>query len=158
MTLRMGPSSRAAHDALRNQGLPLPKRPDVEMPTLPDDLTSEDDKSLMGLYSLLTAWSDYVGVQLACASSDEKKAASSLDVLQAKTLSAATASGAKVTQARASMKSDQEITAARNALYEMEAYRRLVESLYNALERDTQLISRELTRRTAHQPRERFLT
>lgn len=156
--LRMGPTSRTAHDALKNQGFTLPARPAYDMPTLPEDLTSLGDPELMGLYSRLTAWSDYLSVQLACAASDEKSSETRLDVMHAKAMITATSGGSNVTSARASVKADQSILDAKQKVHELEAYRRLTEALYNSLERDTQLISRELTRRTAHHPRERFLT
>ena len=154
--LRMGTTSRAAYDAARAQGLPTPRRPVTEMPTLPHDPTDLGDRELMMLYTEYTAWSDYLAVQVACASTDEKAAQSRLEVLEAKSMLSQTAGGGKVTTARSAMKSDQAIVDTKQEVMELEAYRRLVESLYSALERDAMLLSRELTRRTSTTRREGY--
>lgn len=154
--LRMGPTSRDAYNAAKVQSLPIPGRPSTEMPKLPHDPTSLGDRELMMLYSEFTAWSDYLSVQVACAATDEKAAVSKLEVKEAKFLFTRTSSGDKVTDARAALKFDDEIVAEKATVAELEAYRKMVEALYNSLERDAQLLSRELTRRSSSTRREGY--
>lgn len=154
--LRMGPSSRGAYNAARAQSLPIPSRPVTEMPKLPHDPTSLGDKELMMLYSEFTAWSDYLSVQVACAATDEKTAQSALDVLEAKALFDKTSSGNKITEARSAVKFEDEVIQQKAIVAELEAYRKLTEALYNSLERDAQLLSRELTRRSSSTRREGY--
>jgi hypothetical protein len=152
----MGAASRHAYDAARIQSLPIPRKPGDDTPSLPHDPTSLGDQDLMMLYSEFTAWSDYLSVQVACASVDEKAAVSRLEVLESKFMFTQMRSQTKVTEARAEMKFDDQIVEAKKEVSELEAYRRMVEALYNSLERDAQLLSRELTRRSSSTRREGY--
>ena len=153
MTLRLGPASQRAVDTLAAQGMPGYLKPHIEMPYLPSDLTAVGDEDLMGLYSLLTAWCDYVGAQVSAAQVDERAAEKRLAHSENLLLSASGDRGDRVTFAKAQIAVDPEIVALRQDIEEQHAYRKMVESLAANLERDSSLVSRELTRRTATRSR-----
>lgn len=153
MSLRLGVASRGAVDALSAQGLPLYPQPEVEMPYLPADLTSVDDEGLMQLYSLLTAWSDFVSAQVAAAQVDERSAERRLTHTENVLMASSGDRGDRVTFARAQIAIDPTIVAMKEKVEEQHAYRKMVETLAQNLERDSSLVSRELTRRTAARSR-----
>ena len=77
------------------------------------------------------------------------RAGEQLEFLEAKALIQAKSVASKVTDARLLVKDDPAIQDIHEKAASAEAYRKLVESLYNNCERDSALLSRELTRRTA---------
>lgn len=127
------------------QGMMMPPKPDYLAPQPPRDVTSLDDASLMGLWTELTAWTNYASVQVAVAYAEEKSLVKKIERMEQKAL----LSYDKVTKARAEVKSSPEHEALINEWLEAEAYRKLVEALFNNYDRDAQLLSRELTRRTS---------
>lgn len=161
-SLRMGPESRSAMLAAKAQGLVVPDKPADEMPEgLPSDLTALDDVELMRLYTELTAWAGYLGVQQSFAQTDERRVKRRLDFLETKALIQAKVQASKITDARLSVKGDPEIQQIHELAANAEAYRKLVEALFVNCERDAALVSRELTRRTSSPDRgrrERFDT
>lgn len=147
---RMGPEARAAVEAARAQGLSLPEKPAEEMrDSLPRDLTELDDVALMQMYTETIGWSDYLAVQQSFAQTDERRIKRKLEFLEAKALIQAKTVASKVTDARLLVKDDPAIQDIHDKAASAEAYRKLVESLFNNCERDSALLSRELTRRTA---------
>lgn len=140
---------------MRDQGLEIAERPESEMPSMPHDLTELDDRSLMVLYSEVTAWAEFAESQAACAVIDEKHAARVAEATYRDAVEARRAEGLNVTDARNQAKGDAGVLAAENASFEAEAYRRLVDSVAKRCERDAALVSRELTRRTAGAERTR---
>lgn len=153
MTLRLGPISQKAVQTLTQQGLSLSPQPEIEMPVLPADLTAIDDEDLMVLYSLLTAWSDYISTQVSCAQVDERAAERRLSHAENLLMISSGANGDRVTYARAQVAADPSIIALKDSVEESHAYRKLVESLAVNVERDAALVSRELTRRTSSRSR-----
>jgi uncharacterized protein (UPF0335 family) len=127
------------------QGMMLPVKPQTMAPTLPRDVTELDDASLMGVWTELTAWTDYAAVQVSVAYAEEKSLIKRIERMEAK----AQLVYDKVTKARAEVKASPEMEALVNEWLEAEAYRKLVEALFNNYDRDAQLLSRELTRRTS---------
>lgn len=155
LTLRMSEASEQAHAKLLKQQLRLPEQPDYEIPGLPEDITELDDQMLMALFTLLTSWADYVTGQLACAQIDERSIQKSLDISEATALLGGWKGGsdARVAIAKAAVATDPEVLRLRDGLDEAHAYRKLIEVLSNNLERDAALVSREITRRSAAEPR-----
>lgn len=150
MTLRYGNVSGSALDALRAQGLGAPVRPEYEIPRLPHELTEVIDEDLMVLYSELTAYADFVAVQVSCAQIDERALEKSLSALEnRKMLRSEGKSENRVTFARAQVAVDPEVVDLKQRLEEAYAYRKLIEAMAANIERDTALVSRELTRRTS---------
>lgn len=147
-------SSDRAHAALKDlsaSGLNMPTGPDDDIPRLPTDITELDDPGLMNLFSALVAWADYVGAQVALAQIDERNSQRALDYAEASATSRhwTGGSGERVAVMKKKVAEDDEVVTAYDALDTHHAYRKLIEVLAANLDRDTQLISRELTRRTA---------
>ena len=153
--LRMRAESDAANAALERQGLHLPERPLMDAPGLPEDITGLDDASLMYLFTQLNVWASYCAGQLACAQIDERATQRTLDYAEATALLTGWKGGsdARVAVAKATVATDDEVRALRMTLDEDHAYRKLIEVLSANLERDVALVSREITRRSAAEPR-----
>lgn len=149
--LVLWPASNAAAEALADQGLFLPEKPRNEMPEIPTDITDLDDSGLMLLFTALTAWCAFAASQLACAQVDERSAQNALTRMEQSALSSGwegkTAERVSVAKAKAAGSPAVE---AASGVYEYRYnYRKLVEVIFNNLERDIALVSRELTRRTS---------
>lgn len=150
MSLRTGKASTRALESLKTQGLSPADKPGFDLPSLPRDLTQISDEDLMVLYSEFTAYADFIGVQVSCAQVDERSLEKELTSMEnVKMLSSEGKSENRVTFARAQVAVDPEIVSIKQQVDEAHAYRKLIESLASNLERDSNLVSRELTRRTA---------
>lgn len=148
---RLGPVSEKALDQIIEQGLDLPDKPVSSLPSLPDSLTDMTDVELMESYAEFVAWSDYTTSQVAAAAIDERAAQAFLDAKEAEVMLREWTgkSGDRVTLQKAKAAADPEIVSARAAVDERYAYRKLIESISTAMERNAQMLSRELTRRTS---------
>lgn len=150
MSLRFGNVAGTALKAMEDQGLTHHPKPQFEIPRLPFDLTELDDEGLMLLYSSLTAYADFVSVQVSCAQIDERALEKELSMTESKKmLSSEGKSENRVTFARAQVAIDPVIVDLKGRLEATHAYRKLIESFASNIERDSNLVSRELTRRTA---------
>ncbi|WP_188187581.1 hypothetical protein [Nonomuraea sp. SYSU D8015] len=107
----------------------------------------------MELFALLNAWVAYAGGQLSLAAIDEKDAEAELDVRRARVLISGKAAKS-VSAAKAAADEDPDVVEARQVVTNAYAVRKLTETVYEALERDVFLVSRELTRRTGRADRE----
>lgn len=149
MTLRYGPLTATALNALAAQGLQTSPKPDYSIPFLPQDLTELGDEDLMVLYSKFTAYADFISVQVSCAQVDERGLEKRLSSVENnKMLRSEGKSENRVTFARAQVAIDPEVVAIKEELEQAYAYRKLIEAMAQNIERDYGLISRELTRRT----------
>lgn len=150
MTLRHGPVSQSALSALAAQGLTVSGKPTYDIPRLPHDLTEIGDEDLMVLYSEFTAYADFIAMQVSCAQIDERALEKKLSAMESsKMLASDGKSENRVTFARAQVAVDPEVVAVKNSLEEVHAYRKLIEAMASNIERDSALVSRELTRRTS---------
>lgn len=149
---RQGASSDAVYHA-ESLGIYLPERPDTEIPSLPDDLTDLDDRDLMALFAEFTAWTDYVNAKRSIAEIDEAEASSDLDYAEVSAIVAAwdveqgAASDRRVTIAKARKAMDEEVRKAQMAKRKAHARRKILVTMADAMDRNTFLISRELSRR-----------
>jgi hypothetical protein len=145
-------NSEKAIIALNKKGFYIPNKPDYEIPELPRDITELVDEDLMELFVTITAWNDYVAPQLAVAAIDEREADRYVSTLEATALISnwKGGSGDRVTIAKAQIALDPKVIDAKQTLDEKHAYRKLVETLLQNIERDAALVSRELTRRTSN--------
>lgn len=135
---------RAGVGRLIQKGIILPAQPN-SMPMLPNDVTELGEKDLMILWTEFTAWTDYMAVQVAVAYSDEKHYVKKIERMEQRAL----LKDGKVTVARAEVKSSDEMEKLVEEWLEAEAYRKLLEALFNNYDRDAALLSRELTRRSS---------
>lgn len=150
MSLIFGPVTATAMDALNLQGLVTAPKPQYACPSLPRDLTAVGDENLMVLYSELTAYADFISIQVSCAQVDERVIEKNLSSLELrKMLGSEGKSENRVTFARAQVSIDPDVVALKNTLEEIHAYRKLIEAMRDNIERDSSLVSRELTRRTS---------
>ena len=144
--------SQETIEVLRNQGLVFRTTVDADIPEMPRDISSTGDEDLMALYSQLTAYTNFLSTQLACAFVDEREAEKKLEMAGFVAISEATATKpakSTVTALKAGVASDPEIVKLRNLQSMRYNYRKLIEVMANNAERDITLVSRELTRRTA---------
>ena len=129
-------------------------RPEGDQVTLPEDITDISSENLGGLFTKLTAWTDYIASQLALAQLEERTALRKKDILETKLLVQRTGNqvkGERITALKAEVSVNPDVLALDNAYEEKYAYRKLVEMLLGNHERDLQLVSREITRRSNDQ-------
>jgi len=132
-------------------------KPSDEQVVLPSDITNVSSEELGGLFTRLTAWTDYITSQLVMAQLDERSAQKSLDynenIMLVKRMGAQI-KGERVTTVKAQIAVDDKIVDLANVYEEKYAYRKLVEMLKENHERDLQLVSREITRRSSNYRRD----
>jgi hypothetical protein len=155
MTLRFGVTAGTALQTLVQQGITIPDKPSYDIPHMPVDLTEVGDEDLMTLYSQYTAYADFITVQVSCAQIDERVMEKNLSALENSKMSQVESTGTKapVAFARAQVAADPQILSLKQALEDNHAYRKLIEALMANVERGSNLISRELTRRTSNTSR-----
>lgn len=155
--IQAGPAARKAISKLRDQGIDMlhgwAPQPRHDPPQIPRDLPALPDAELMDLFRQASQWQKHIRLQLAAAEIDESSAAAAASTAQAIALGR---SGAKtVTQMKADARDDAAYAAAEALHAEAYAYRKLVLALFENLDRDCFLLSRELSRRTAEAPSDR---
>jgi phosphoserine aminotransferase len=104
----------------------------------------------MDLFSLLTRWADHIGGQLALQEIDERNADTYYELVWTTKLAALapkSRSEGSVTMAKAEATHDQDVMAAQLTKDMAYARRKILQVMAGNLERDTQLVSRELSRR-----------
>lgn len=146
--LRLGDESRSVMRRMVKQGFRVVPRPiGDDLPELPPDVTSLHEERLMELWGEFTSWTDYLAVQAAAAEIDDRAAERALD---AHTAGVLLGDGGKeaVAKAKARAAADPRTTELQEELDDAHAYAKLCRVLVNNLERDSQFLSRELTRRT----------
>lgn len=138
--------------SLRIQGFDLKTSLDGEYPDLPEDITDVDDEGLMYLFSRLTERASIVSTQLACAIVDENNSERGYDYESNMALLRAyqgKATKDTLTILKAQVATDPLVLRLAREHQEKYNYRKLIEVMVNNVDRDTQLVSRELTRRTS---------
>ncbi len=120
------------------------------MPRLPARVAEMADDMLMELFTELTRWADHIGGVVTMHEIDERYAESYYELVWAQVLahvSPRTRGEGSVTVAKAEATQDPKVREAvdrRDLIY---AKRKWLQQMRDNLERDTSLISRELTRR-----------
>lgn len=156
--LRTGPASRTAATQLDQQGIRVltgtwSRQPQDEPPDLPRDLPGLPDDELMDLFSQVNQWRKYLRLQLAMAEADESSAAA--QERNAEAIALAKSGARTVAEMKAIARDDASYAAAAALHAETYSYRKLVSALFENVDSDAFLLSRELTRRTAEAPRDR---
>ena len=149
----MGLASLEAKRKLDRQRIFMPIRPDADFPGLPDDPTEPDDSELMSLFVQLTKWAEYLSAQLAAAEVDERYADAALEKVKA-IKSLENKAEKTVTAAKAHAWTDPDFLDAHEVFQKAYAYRKLVNVAFLNAERNSTLLSRELTRRVNRTERE----
>lgn len=141
-------------------GLEMPERPETDIPSVdPTTLTDLPDGGLTELLAVLTAWAGYAGAQLAAAEVDEEELQRGAEYAEAESMVRDWGGTSKdrVAVAKAQRQSDPKVQEARAKELQAYAQRKMLQALTAHLERETFLVSRELTRRVGGMgaPRER---
>lgn len=126
-------------------GLVPPSRPQGDPPTIEGSVADLSDEEIMDIWSQLTAWADHISVHVAEAHSREKSMQKRIEALEQTYI----LSSGKVTVARAEAKTSPEMSRLVGEWLRADAYKSLMSAMANNIERDIQLLSRELTRRTS---------
>lgn len=130
------------------------KKPELAQVQMPADITMLSSEQLAEKFTQLTAWADYIASQLAVAQIEERASARALDVMENKILvekMAQPVRGERITLVKAQVSVDPRVLDLAQTAEEKYQYRKLVEMLLSNHERDLQLVSREITRRTNDQ-------
>jgi hypothetical protein len=137
--------------ALEERGFRLAKKPKVDIPDLPRDITDLHDDDLMDLFVQFTGWTDHLSSQLAIAAIDEREADRSVSAAESQAMLAnwKGGTGDRIAVVKAQISIDPVVQELTKDLDEKYAYRKLLETLYQNVERDSAVVSRELTRRTS---------
>ena len=136
---------------LERQGLPVRKSLKIEIPPFPADVTEVDDQELMVLASRYMENYNFLTVQVACAAIAELEAENAYDRATSYGLISKTTGKTteKAVMLKASVSVDPEIIELHDVKTYAYAYRKMLETTQDALERYYYLASRELTRRTS---------
>jgi hypothetical protein len=138
-------------EALNELGFALTPKPEYDIPSLPRDITELDDEGLMDLFVQYTQWNDHLAGAFAIAVVNEREADSSLKNAEAVALlnNWTGAKGDRVTLVKAQIQASEAI---QELIYDYDtkyAFRKLIETRTQNIERDANVVSRELTRRTS---------
>lgn len=138
-------------DALKSQGFLIERETFIDTPKIPSDITDLGEEDLMALFTHLTSYLTFVNTQLACAEIDELNAKKKLDYEQGiLTLSLTSGDNAeKITTARLKVATDPNIKELEAEYTKRTSYTKLVSMMYDNVNKDLALVSRELTRRTS---------
>ena len=127
------------------------RRPNQDQVELPDDITTLSSEQLAEVFTALTAWADYLASQKVMAELEERAAQRLLDFEENKLLitrMGSSAKGERVTTVKAEIAINPKIVELSQDYEDKYAYRKLVDMLLTNHERDSALVSREITRRS----------
>jgi hypothetical protein len=143
--------SRKVLESLNSLGVTLSAKPDFPIPLLPREITELDDEGLMDLFVQFTQWNDHLSGARAVAVINEREAQRFLDTVEAQAmlLNWAGTKGDRVAVAKASIAADPKVLELKEDLDTKYAFRKILETRAENVERDSQVVSRELTRRTS---------
>jgi hypothetical protein len=143
--------SRKVLQSLSELGVTLSAKPSFPIPDLPRDITELDDEGLMDLFVQFTQWNDHLSGARAVAVINEREAQRLLDTVEAQSMLSnwAGTKGDRVAVAKASIAADPKVLELKEDLDTKYAFRKILETRAENVERDSQVVSRELTRRTS---------
>jgi hypothetical protein len=143
--------SRDVLASLNELGFSLTAKPEYEIPVLPRDITELDDEGLMDLFVQFTQWNDHLSGAHALAIINEREAQRGLDNAEASGMldNWTGAKGDRITLIKAQIASSQKVQDLQHEVDVKYAFRKLIETRTLNVERDSQVVSRELTRRTS---------
>jgi len=143
--------SRDVLASLNELGFSLTVKPDYDIPVLPRDITELDDEGLMDLFVQFTQWNDHLSGAQALSIINEREAQRNLDNAEAASMLSnwTGTKGDRITLIKAQIASSKDIQDLQHELDIKYAFRKLIETRTLNVERDSQVVSRELTRRTS---------
>jgi hypothetical protein len=136
---------------LEAQGMPVRRSLDIDAPMFPKDITVVDDQELMVLATKYMENYSFIRTQVACAALAELEAENAYNSAEAKAFLSKTngKTTEKATMLKAAVITDPEIEELAKVKMYAYAYRKMLETTMDNLERYYSLTSRELTRRTS---------
>jgi len=136
---------------LEAQGMPVRRSLDIDVPMFPRDITVVDDQELMVLATKYMENYSFMRTQVACAALAELEAENAYSSAEAKAFLSKTngKTTEKATMLKAAVITDPEIEELAKVKMYAYAYRKMLETTMDNLERYYSLTSRELTRRTS---------
>jgi hypothetical protein len=136
---------------LEAQGMPVRRSLDIDAPMFPRDITVVDDQELMVLATKYMENYSFIRTQVACAALAELEAENAYSSAEAKAFLSKTngKTTEKATMLKAAVITDPEIEELAKVKMYAYAYRKMLETTMDNLERYYSLTSRELTRRTS---------
>jgi len=136
---------------LEAQGMPVRRSLDIDAPMFPRDITVVDDQELMVLATKYMENYSFIRTQVACAALAEMEAENAYSTAEAKAFLSKTngKTTEKATMLKAAVITDPEIEELAKVKMYAYAYRKMLETTMDNLERYYSLTSRELTRRTS---------
>lgn len=143
--------SESVLDSLNKLGIALAAKPDFPIPELPRDLSELDDEGLMDLFVQFTAWNDYLSGAMSIAAVNEREAESSVKALESQTFLNEWKGGSaeRTTLVKHKVAASPEVVELNYDKDTKYAFRKLLETRATDVERNSQVVSRELTRRTS---------
>lgn len=143
--------SNSVVDSLKKIGIALAAKPLFDIPDLPRDLTELDDEALMDIFVQFTAWNDYLSGARAVAVINEREAERLVEASEANEFlnQWKGTSAERIAVVKNKIAANPEIVTMKYDYDVKYAYRKLLETRADDVERNSQVISRELTRRTA---------
>ena len=143
--------SKVVTDTLNNLGISLAAKPDFNIPNLPRDISELDDEALMDLFVQFTAWNDYLSGARAIAVINEREAERQVDAAEAQRFLTEWKGGSadRITVVKARIAASPEVAELKLNYDTKYAFRKLLETRADDVERNSQVVSRELTRRTS---------
>lgn len=143
--------SKQVVDALTELGFSLTPKPEDAIPSLPRDITDLDDDGLMDLFVQFTQWNSHLAGAQAIAIINEREAQRAVDNAEAAGMlkNWTGAKGDRIALIKAQIAATDEMQELQHDLDIKYAFRKLIETRTLNVERDGQLVSRELTRRTS---------
>jgi hypothetical protein len=136
---------------LEEQGLPLKRSLNLELPDFPSDITLVDDTELMSMASKYIENMNFLRTQAACAELAELESETlHKDAVGASLLSKTTGKASeKATLLKAQVDNDPVVRELSEAYAYARAYHKMIRTILDNVERYYSLTSRELTRRTS---------
>ena len=151
--LQMGHGSTTAVMHLNGQGILLSQwaeKPFEDPPSLPQDVTSVSDPEPMKLLQKLTNWRKFLGVQVALAVVEERYADRGMTKI-----TALKGYDFRKVDSKERAWNDAEYIQAEKDQADAYSYRKLIEALYENVDQDGFIVSREITRRGNTNARDR---
>jgi hypothetical protein len=138
-------------NVLEKQGMPIRRSLDMDIPPFPRDITMIDDQELMTLSTKYMENFNFMRTQVACAELSETELENAYGIAEAKALLSKTSgkSTEKATMLKASVITDEVIEKLANEKFYAHAYKKMLQTMMDNLDRSYSLTSRELTRRTS---------
>lgn len=146
-----------ARERAQLKGMTIPEKPKGTSPQIDedDDYGEWNDHEVIAEMQTFTRWADYLNVQLALAEATEATAVRIARRIRDLKMLSIEAGRGEVMRAKADAALSAEVVEAEEEEAQAKAYRKLMQSLYENLERDAALFSRELTRRVGRAGPER---